>query len=61
MIRRDKVYKTVEAITLMCFSVGLIMACITKFIPFIFLTLLTYPISFKVLKIGKVIIPSQYK
>ena len=52
MIRRDKVYKTVEAITLMCFSVGLIMAC-TKFIPFIFLTLLTYPISFKVLKIGK--------
>lgn len=52
MIRRDKVYKTVETITLMCFSVGLIMACITKFIPFIFLTLLTYPIPFKVLKIG---------
>ena len=53
MIRRDKVYKTVEAITLMCFSVGLIVACITKFIPFIFLTFLTYPISFKILKIGE--------
>lgn len=53
MIRRDKVYKTVETIALACFSLGLVMACITKFIPFIFLTLFTYPISFKVLKIGK--------
>ncbi len=53
MVKRDKSYKKVEIITLTCFSIGLIIACITKFIPFIFLTSLTYPISFKVLKIGK--------
>ena len=53
MIRRDKNYKTVETITLVCFSIGVITACITHFIPFVFLTLLTFPISFKVLN-GKV-------
>lgn len=53
MVRRDKNYKTVEIVTLICFSIGVITACITRFIPFIFLTLLTFPISFKVLT-GKV-------
>ena len=53
MIRRDKSYKTVEIITLICFSISVVVACITRFIPFIFLTLLTFPISLKLLK-GKV-------
>ena len=50
MIRRDK---KVEIITLICFSISVVIACITRFIPFIFLTLLTFLISFKLLK-GKV-------
>ena len=50
MIRRDKSYKKVENITLICFSISVVVA---RFIPFIFLTLLTFPISFKLLK-GKV-------
>lgn len=53
MVRRDRAYKTVEAITLICFLISVITVCITRFIPFIFLTLLTFPISFKLLK-GKV-------
>lgn len=53
MVMRDKSYKTVEIITLICFSISVVIACITRFIPFIFLTLLTFPISFKLLK-GKV-------
>lgn len=53
MVRGDKSYKTVEIVTLICFSIGVIVACVTHFIPFIFLTLLTFPISFKVLN-GKV-------
>lgn len=53
MIRRDKSYKKVEIITLICFSISVVIACITRFIPFIFLTLLTFLISFKLLK-GKV-------
>lgn len=53
MIRRDKSYKKVEIITLICFSISVVVACITSFIPFIFLTLLTFPISFELLK-GKV-------
>lgn len=53
MIRRDKSYKKVEIITLICFSISVVVACITRFIPFIFLTLLTFPISFNLLK-GKV-------
>ena len=53
MVRRDKSYKTIEAVTLICFSIGVIAVCITRFIPFIFLTLLTFPISIKLLK-GKV-------
>lgn len=53
MVRRDKSYKTVEVVTLICFSISIIAVCITRFIPFIFLTLLTFPISIKLLK-GKV-------
>lgn len=53
MVRRDKSYKTVEVVTFICFSIGVIAVCITRFIPFIFLTLLTFPISIKLLK-GKV-------
>ena len=47
MVMRDKSYKTVEIITLICFSISVIVECITHFIPFVFLTLLTFPISFK--------------
>lgn len=50
MVRRDKSYKIVEVVTFICFSIGVIAVCITRFIPFIFLTLLTFPISFKLLK-----------
>lgn len=46
----DKEYKIVENITLVCYSIGLMLVYITKFIPFIFFTLLTYPISLKLLK-----------
>lgn len=49
----DKEYKTVEAIDLMCYSFGLIMVCVTKFVPFIFFTLVAYPISFKVLEMTR--------
>lgn len=50
MVTRDREYKTVENITLICYTVGLVLTCVTKFIPFIFFTLLTYPISLKLLK-----------
>ena len=60
MIRRDKSYKKVEIITLICFSISVVVTCITRFIPFIFLTLLTFPISFKLLK-GKVYSLSKNK
>lgn len=54
MFKRDKVYRTVETITLVCYAIGLTMACITGFIPFILLTLAAYPISFKTInKSGK--------
>lgn len=53
MVRRDKSYKTVEIVTLICFSISVITVCITHFVPFIFLTLLTFPISLKLLN-GKV-------
>lgn len=36
MVMRDKSYKTVEIITLICFSISVITVCITRFIPFIF-------------------------
>lgn len=45
MFKRDKEYYVVETIALACYSVGLILACATRFIPFIFLTLAVYPIS----------------
>lgn len=50
MFARDKDYKKVEAITIGCYAAGLALACATRFIPFIFLTLLAYPISFKLVK-----------
>lgn len=53
MTRRDKSYKKVEIITLICFSISVVVTCIIRFIPFIFLMLLISPISFKLLK-GKV-------
>lgn len=53
MIRRDKSYKKIEIITLICFSISVVVICIIRFIPFIFLMLLISPISFKLLK-GKV-------
>ena len=53
MIRRDKSYKKVEIIILICFSISVVVTCIIRFIPFIFLMLFIFPISFKLLK-GKV-------
>lgn len=53
MTRRDKSYKKVEIIALICFSISVVVICIIRFIPFIFLMLLISPISFKLLK-GKV-------
>lgn len=38
MVKRDKEYKKIENITLGCYAVGLWLACVTKFLPFILLT-----------------------
>ena len=46
MVKKDKEYKKIENITLICYVIGLALVCITKFIPFIFLTIMAYPISF---------------
>ena len=46
MVKKDKEYKRVENITLICYATGLVLTCLTKFLPFIFLTIMTYPISF---------------
>lgn len=45
MFKRNKEYYIVETITLACYSVGLILTYVTRFIPFIFLTLAVYSIS----------------
>lgn len=37
MIKRDREYRVVENISLICFAIGLIIACITRFIPFIYI------------------------
>lgn len=50
MFKRDSNYKKIEAITLGCYAVGMVLACLTKFIPFIFLTIAAYPISLRALK-----------
>lgn len=36
MVMRDKSYKTVEIITLICFSISVVVTCIIRSIPFIF-------------------------
>ena len=46
MVKRDKEYEKIENITLGCYAVGLGFACATKFLPFILLTVMAYPISF---------------
>lgn len=46
MVKRDKEYKKIENITLGCYAVGLGLVCATKFLPFILLTVMAYPISF---------------
>ena len=48
MVKRDKEYKKIENITLCCYAVVLGLACATKFLPFILLTVMAYPISFRV-------------
>lgn len=48
MVRRDKEYKKIENIALGCYAVGLGLACATKFLPFILLTVMAYPISLRV-------------
>lgn len=45
MFKKDKEYYIIETIALACYSVGLILACATKYISFIFLALAVYPIS----------------
>lgn len=53
MVTRDREYKTVENIVLICYTVGLVLTCVTKFIPFIFLTVIAYPISLAILNNNK--------
>lgn len=53
MVMRDGEYKTVENIVLICYTVGLVLTCVTKFIPFIFLTVAAYPISLAILNNNK--------
>lgn len=53
MVMRDREYKTVENIVLICYTVGLVLTCVTKFIPFIFLTVVAYPISLAILNNNK--------
>ena len=53
MVMRDREYKTVENIVLNCYTVGLVLTCVTKFIPFIFLTVAAYPISLAILNNNK--------
>lgn len=53
MAMRDREYRTVENITLICYTVGLILACITRFIPFIFLAVAAYPILLAILNNNK--------
>ena len=53
MVMRDREYKTVENIVLICYTVGLVLTCVTKFIPFIFLTVAAYPISRAILNNNK--------
>lgn len=53
MVMRDREYKTVENIVLICYTVGLVLTCVTKFIPFIFLTVEAYPISLAILNNNK--------
>lgn len=53
MVMRDREYKTVENIVLICYTVGLVLTCVTKFIPFIFLTVAAHPISLAILNNNK--------
>lgn len=53
MVMRDRECKTVENIVLICYTVGLVLTCVTKFIPFIFLTVAAYPISLAILNNNK--------
>lgn len=53
MVMRDREYKTVENIVLICYTVGLVLTCVTKFIPFIFLTVVAHPISLAILNNNK--------
>lgn len=53
MVMRDREYKTVENIVLICYTVGLVLTCVTKFIPLIFLTVAAYPISLAILNNNK--------
>lgn len=53
MVMRDREYKMVENIVLICYTVGLVLTCVTKFIPFIFLTVAAYPISLAILNNNK--------
>lgn len=54
MIKRDREYRVVENISLICFAIGLIIACITQFIPFIYISVISVPISFKIISKNKV-------
>lgn len=53
MVMRDREYKTVENIVLICYTVGLVLTCVTIFIPFIFLAVAAYPISLAILNNNK--------
>lgn len=54
MIKRDREYRVVENISIICFAIGLVIACITRFIPFIYISVISVPISFWIISKNKV-------
>lgn len=54
MVKRDREYRVVENISIICFAIGLVIACITRFIPFIYISVISVPISFWIISKNKV-------
>lgn len=49
MISRDREYRIIEGISFICFVIGLILVCTTRFMPFIFVSIIMIPIFIKIL------------
>lgn len=54
MVKRDREYRVVENISIICFAIGLVIACITRFILFIYISVISVPISFWIISKNKV-------